>query len=58
MQPTEEFTGLGMPVFTAFGWAGEETAQKYAYSQLEQFIALLHANLIFGSTSRIALSMV
>jgi hypothetical protein len=45
MQPTEEFTGLGMPVFTAFGWAGEETAQKYAYSQLEQFISLLHANL-------------
>lgn len=45
MQPTEEFTGLGMPVFTAFGWAGEETAQKYAYSQLELFIALLHANL-------------
>jgi hypothetical protein len=45
MQPTEEFTGLGMPVFTAFGWAGEETAQNYAYSQLEQFIALLHASL-------------
>jgi len=45
MQPTEEFTGLGMPVFTAFGWAGEEAAQKYAYSQLEQFIALLHTNL-------------
>ena len=43
MQPPEEFTGLGMPVFTAFGWAGEETAQNYAYSQLEQFIILLHA---------------
>ncbi|MFL7837182.1 MAG: hypothetical protein ACK2T4_01920 [Candidatus Promineifilaceae bacterium] len=43
MQAPEEFTGLGMPVFTAFGWAGEETAQNYAYSQLEQFIYLLHA---------------
>jgi hypothetical protein len=45
MQPTEDFTGLGMPVFTAFGWAGEETAQNYAYSQLEQFIVLIHANM-------------
>ncbi len=45
MQSTEEFAGLGMPVFTAFGWAGEEAAQNYAYSQLEQFIALLHAGL-------------
>jgi hypothetical protein len=43
MQPPEEFTGLGMPVFTAFGWAGEETAQNYAYSKLEQFIILLHS---------------
>lgn len=34
-----------MPVFAAFGWAGEETALKYAYSQLEQFISLLHARL-------------
>ena len=45
MQPKEEFTGLGMPVFTAFGWAGEETAQNYAYAQLEQFITLLHASM-------------
>lgn len=45
MQPSEEFTGLGMPVFTAFGWAGEETAQNYAYAQLEQFITLLHASI-------------
>ncbi|MFN2135448.1 MAG: hypothetical protein ACK2UK_05800 [Candidatus Promineifilaceae bacterium] len=42
MQPSEEFTGLGMPVFTAFGWAGEENAQQYAFSQIEQFAALLH----------------
>ncbi len=48
MQPTEKFTGLGMPVFTAFGWAGEETAQNYAYGQLEQFVALLHENLPAG----------
>lgn len=31
-----------MPVFTAFGWAGEETAIKYALSQLELFIRELH----------------
>ena len=53
MQPTEEFTGLGMPVFTAFGWAGEETAQNYAYSQLEQFIALLHTALSAGLKSNL-----
>ena len=34
-----------MPVFTAFGWAGEEQALKYAISQLEEFIRRLHANL-------------
>lgn len=45
MQTSQEFTGLGMPVFTAFGWAGEETALKYALSQLELFAATLHANL-------------
>ncbi len=45
MQSTEEFIGLGMPVFTAFGWAGEEAAIKYALSQLELFIANLHMSL-------------
>lgn len=34
-----------MPVFTAFGWAGEENALKYALSQLETFIQLLYARL-------------
>lgn len=34
-----------MPVFTAFGWAGEETAIKYALSQLELFVQALHAAL-------------
>ena len=34
MEKSEKFTGLGMPVFMAFGWAGEETAQKYALDQL------------------------
>jgi len=34
-----------MPVFTAFGWAGEETAQKFAFEQLELFISHLHARL-------------
>ncbi len=42
MQISEEFTGLGMPVFMAFGWAGEETALKYALSQLELFAMELH----------------
>lgn len=44
MQETN-FSGLGMPVFTAFGWAGEETAIKYALSELEAFIHALHASL-------------
>ena len=44
MQETN-FSGLGMPVFTAFGWAGEETAIEYALSQLEAFIHALHASL-------------
>lgn len=41
----QPFSGLNMPVFAAFGWAGEENALKYAFSQLESFIATLHANL-------------
>ncbi len=45
MQSTAEFNGLGMPVFMAFGWAGEETAQKYALEQLELFAAALQSNL-------------
>lgn len=45
MQSTEEFNGLGMPVFMAFGWAGEEAAQTYALTQLELFAAALQANL-------------
>ena len=34
-----------MPVFTAFGWAGQETAINYALDQLELFIHTLHNNL-------------
>lgn len=41
----EPFTGLSMPVFTAFGWAGEETAIQFALSQLDVFIKTLHQNL-------------
>lgn len=41
----EPFTGLSMPVFTAFGWAGEETAIQFAISQLDVFIKTLHKNL-------------
>ena len=41
---TNRFTGLTMPVFSAFGWAGEENALNFALSQLEQFIqGLYHA---------------
>lgn len=42
MQATTQFTGLTMPVFAAFGWAGEEAAIKYALSQLEVFIQEVH----------------
>jgi len=45
MQTSQQFTGLGMPVFTAFGWAGEDTALKYALSQLELFVSVLHSSL-------------
>lgn len=45
MDTMSEFTGLPMPVFTAFGWAGEENALKYALSQLELFVAELHKRL-------------
>jgi hypothetical protein len=40
-----QFVGLTMPVFTAFGWAGEQAAINYALSQLEGFIIELHARL-------------
>ena len=45
MAATTQFTGLPMPVFTAFGWAGEETAINYALDQLEMFIRELHGAL-------------
>lgn len=45
MSATNQFVGLPMPVFTAFGWAGEETAIKFALEQLEQFIQQLHTGL-------------
>ena len=45
MSTTNEFSGLPMPVFTAFGWAGEETALQFALSQLEIFIKTLHDQL-------------
>lgn len=34
-----------MPVFTAFGWAEEENALKYALAQLQAFIDLLYLRL-------------
>ena len=45
MQASKEFSGLTMPVFTAFGWAGEETAQKFALAQLQLFIDALYLRL-------------
>lgn len=45
MQNSRDFSGLTMPVFTAFGWAGEEAALKFALSQLETFIQMLYARL-------------
>lgn len=36
------FNGLTMPVFTAFGWAGEEAAIKYAYTNLQLFVQAIH----------------
>jgi hypothetical protein len=42
---SNQFNGLAMPVFTAFGWAGEEAAQEFALSQLELFIESLFFNL-------------
>ncbi len=45
MSATNQFNGLAMPVFTAFGWAGEETATQFALSQLELFIQSLQVEL-------------
>jgi hypothetical protein len=42
---TTSFSGLNMSVFTAFGWAGEETAIKFALSQLDLFVHALHNSL-------------
>lgn len=41
----DTFNGLTMPVFTAFSWAGEETAINYALSQLELFAKDVRAKL-------------
>ncbi len=53
MQDTQGFTGLPMPVFTAFGWAGEETAINYALSQLEAFIQELHPALSHATKDKL-----
>ena len=46
-----EFSGLTMPVFTAFGWAGEEAAINYALSQLDGFARALHEALAENITA-------
>lgn len=43
--PAPPFQGLTMPVFTAFGWAGEDQAMKFALAQLQVFIERLHAHM-------------
>jgi len=45
MSGTTQFTGLPMPIFTAFGWAGEENAIKFALEHLDVFIRTLHDSL-------------
>ncbi len=45
MQLPKDFSGLSMPVFSAFGWAGEENALKYALSQMQLFIEALYLRL-------------
>lgn len=45
MQGSNGFNGLTMPVFAAFGWAGEENALKYALAQLESFVEALYLQL-------------
>ncbi|MBX3060374.1 MAG: hypothetical protein KF770_28280 [Anaerolineae bacterium] len=45
MTTAQPFTGLGMPVFAAFGWAGQDAAVNFALDQLESFIRTLHARL-------------
>jgi len=53
MPSIKQFNGLTMPVFTAFGWAGEETAIKYALEQMELFINALHAKLPLAVQNRL-----
>jgi hypothetical protein len=45
MVQTNIFSGLTMPVFSAFGWAGEETAINFALDQLQMFIDKLYYSL-------------
>lgn len=45
MQGSKDFAGLTMPVFAAFGWAGEENALKFALSQMQLFIDALYLRL-------------
>jgi hypothetical protein len=45
MAASNQFNGITMPVFAAFGWAGEETALNYALEQLELFVNTLYFSL-------------
>jgi len=45
MAQTNLFSGLTMPVFSAFGWTGEEAAISFALDQLQLFIDALFYSL-------------
>ncbi|MGB3716076.1 MAG: hypothetical protein WA996_16745 [Candidatus Promineifilaceae bacterium] len=45
MVQANHFSGLTMSVFSAFGWAGEETAMNFALDQLQLFIDALYYSL-------------
>ena len=45
MMQSTHFSGLTMPVFSAFGWTGEEAAMNFALDQLRMFIDTLYYSL-------------
>lgn len=44
-ESTSSFLGLTMPVFNAFGWAGEETAVNFALEQMQEFVSMMQSSL-------------
>ena len=52
----EPFLGLTGPVFTAFGWAGQEQAVQYALGQLAQFVQQTHLRMARETAEKEAIS--